>query len=670
MSSRVDYFFRQRVSEAELDLGFALLEQADRNLAGDIGIFGIIDGMIATEHAGVPDFSVDLTAPGRAYDQLGRRIFFGAAQTVDLSVDLNGVPTAVQTEGSERIVSLFIQFDRLLSDPRTDGNSQQVFFRRDESHRFVVRQGAEAPAGSAAAPPLQPDALLVVDVTRRFGQAQILNSDLSPDPTVPGDRGRRQVFVFAEASAIGVFTGGFETLAPVTGDVQAALQDIDAALTEHFGAAARRHAAADIDAAAVAAAPNALAAGTVEAHLAALLAHLNDHENAPSGAHAAAAISYAGGAVWADGTQNPATTAQGQLDKLVADLGGTSGAAKIGAAAVTGTPHALAAGSVGSHLGALLGYVNAHESATAGAHAAAAIACAAGPAWRGGRANPAATVQDQLGKLVTDLGAQADGDDGACRIGAQAVPGTPTSLPAGSVRSHIDALLALANRAGLLDLSNAWAAPQAFQGTASGIEPALEVTGIPSTRRLALALRGTDYQMRLYHADRHLEVTLNARWNGTAWERESGGFFAARLLLGRSDVRYQQVDTSTPLTFPEEAWSGATARVFALDVAAIGAGQEVTSGRERDVSAGPLTGYSGVQGEWGSTNANLGGGASFASGRLPAAPSSVTFTVKQQSGTDGSPTAFAVDRTGVGWFDGTTGALPANRYMFLTFSAI
>lgn len=669
MSSRLDYFFRQRVTEAELDLGFALLEQADRDLAIDIGIFGIIDGMLATEHAGVPDFSVDLTAPGRAYDQLGRRIFFGAAQNVDLSTDLNGVPTAVQTEGSERIVSLFVTFDRLLSDPRTDGNSQQVFFRRDEGFRFVVRQGAEAPAGSAVPPPLQPAELLVVDVTRRFGQAQILNADLSPNPTVPGDRGRRQVFVFAEASAIGVFTGGFATLEPVTDDVQAALQEVDAELTAHFGAAARRHGAADIDADAVAAAPNALAAGTVQAHLAALLAHVNDHENAPSDAHAAAAISYAGGAAWADGTPNPATTAQGQLDKIVGDLGGTSGAAKVGADTVAGTPHALSAGSVGAHLTALLGHLNAHESAAANAHPAAAIAYANGPAWLGGRTNPATMVQGQLDKLVGDLGDQTDSDDGARRIGAQAVTGSPTSLPAGSVRSHIDALLGLANRAGLLDEANTWAAPQAFQGTASGIEPALEVTGTPSTRRLALELRGTDYRMRLYHADRHLEVTLNARWNGTAWERENGAFFAARLLLARSDVRYQQVDTSTPATFAESAWSGTTARVFALDVNGISPGDQLTCGRERDVSAGPLTGYSATQGEWGSTNANIGGGASFASGRLPAAPSSVTFTVKQQAGTDNSPTAFAVDRTGVGWFDIVTGSLPAGRFMFLTFSA-
>ena len=33
MADRVDFYFRQRVTEAELDLAFELLEQADRNLA-------------------------------------------------------------------------------------------------------------------------------------------------------------------------------------------------------------------------------------------------------------------------------------------------------------------------------------------------------------------------------------------------------------------------------------------------------------------------------------------------------------------------------------------------------------------------------------------------------------------------------------------------------------
>jgi hypothetical protein len=668
MSDRLNYYFRQGVTEGELDLGFELLEQADRNLAGDIGIFGIIDGMRASECNGVPDLSVDLTAPGRAYDRLGRRIFYGTAQNFDLSTDVNGVSTAVQGEGNEKIVSLYIQFDRRLSDPRTDGNSQQVFFRRDESFRFIVRQGSEAAAGEAVPPPLQPDALLIVDVTRRFGQSQILNGDLRPNPLVPGDEGRRQRFVFAEASAIGVFTGGFEVLDPARDEVQAVLQEVDAALQAHFGGEEGRHAAQDIDAGALAGAPSALPAGTVRTQLEALLAYLNAHATATSSAHPAGAVTYSSGGAWADGSPNPAGTMQGQMDKIIADLAGAGGAAKIGAPAAPGNPRALDPGTVQGQLAALLGHLNAHANATSNVHPASAIGYAAGPAWLGGRANPATTTQAQLDKIVGDLGVQVAADDGAGRIGAASAVGALRSLQAGSVRSQLDALLTFINAAGALDQANSWSAKQSFLG-ASGTEAAMAVETAASTRRLGLELRGNDYLMRLYYAARHLELTLNARWNGSAWERDNTTLTAMRLIIARDEMRFQQVAANVASTFADSTWTGASAKQHVLNSDAIGFGEFVVSGRERDVSTGPLTGYSAMEGEWGSTNSNIGGGASFASGRFPAAPSSVTFTVKDQLNTGNSPSAHAVDRCGIGWFDSTSGALPSTRHMFLTFSA-
>jgi hypothetical protein len=150
MADRVDFYFRQRVTEAELDLACELLEQADRDLAADIGIYGIVTGAVPTQHSPVPDLTVDLTSPTRAYDRLGQRIFIGTDQTVDSWVDLVGIPTAVATPGNERWLALFLRFDRQLSDPRTDGNAQQVYFRRDESFEIVVRQGANAPIGAAS----------------------------------------------------------------------------------------------------------------------------------------------------------------------------------------------------------------------------------------------------------------------------------------------------------------------------------------------------------------------------------------------------------------------------------------------------------------------------------------------------------------------------------------
>ena len=95
-----------------------LLEQADRDLAADLGIYGIVTGAIPTQHSPVPALNVDLTSPTRAYDHLGQRIFIGTDQTVDCTVDLVGIPTTVTSVGNERWLGVFLRFTRQLSDPR------------------------------------------------------------------------------------------------------------------------------------------------------------------------------------------------------------------------------------------------------------------------------------------------------------------------------------------------------------------------------------------------------------------------------------------------------------------------------------------------------------------------------------------------------------------------
>jgi hypothetical protein len=316
MSDRCDFYFRQKVTEAELDLAFSLLEKADRDLAADLNIYGIVAGAVPAPHAPVPDLTVDLTAPARAYDNLGQRVFFGTGQTVDCAVDLVGIPTEVATTGNERWLGIFLRFKRQLSDPRTDGNSQQMFFRRDESFELVVRQAPEGKSGVASKPALQADELLVCDVRRRPGQTQILAADI--------DTSRRQAFIFAQGSSVSVVTGAWSILHPLATTVQAALDETDAELRDHFTAAARRHSATAIDFAA--------------------------HGFLPTG------------------------HVQGALNKLVDDLTGASGATRIGTDAAAGTPNALPAGNVKSQIAQLLGFLNTHVGAVSNAHNAAAIA--------------------------------------------------------------------------------------------------------------------------------------------------------------------------------------------------------------------------------------------------------------------------------------------------------
>lgn len=422
MADRTDYYFRQKVTEAELNLGFDLLEQADRNLAADIGIFGIVGGGVPSSHAPVADLTIDLTGPARAYDKLGERIFFGTGQRVDCSVDSSGVPTDVKGQGNERSLGVFLEFTRQLSDPRTDGNSQQVYFRRSESFQFVVQQGIESAAGTSVPVPLQDGALLVCDVKRAYGRTQILPGDI--------DLTRRQVFVFAQATAVQVVPGAWKTLVPAQAQVQAALDAADGVFTDHLSGAARRHPAEAIDftphgflaSKTVGAAldelvddlsafagntgaaligidglpgiPTALAPGNVRAQIIGLLAALNAHLTAPAGAHAASAI--------AATPFGPVTTVnvQAQLQQIIALLGAVGGALLVGSDAVAGAPFALPAGSVRGQLVTTLG---------------------------------------QLNQLVTELAAITAGL-GATKVGNVALTGTPKTHGAGTIASQVQGL--------------------------------------------------------------------------------------------------------------------------------------------------------------------------------------------------------------------------------------
>jgi hypothetical protein len=422
VADRTDFYFRQRVTEAELDLAFTLMEEADRNLATDIGVFGIISGAVPSSHAPVADLTIDMTAPGRAYDKLGERIFFGTGQRVDCSVDTSGVPTDVKTQGNERSLGVFLQFSRQLSDPRTDGNSQQVYFRRDESFQFDVKQGVEAPAGTAVPVALDDASLLVCDVKRAFGRAQILAGDI--------DLSRRQAFIFARADAVQVQTGLWKLLSPAGATVQATLDATDGVLSDHLSGVARRHPAEAIDfkphaflasktvgaaidelvddlvavvtpagasrigVDAIPGTPAALQQGSVRSQLAQLLAGLNGHVGAVAGAHVASAIAATPFAFLT------ATNVQGQLQALVAALTAITGATLVGSDAVAGKPYVLAAGTARDQLVATLG---------------------------------------QLNQLATDLAAITTGL-GAAKIGNEALAGSPKTHPAGPVHDQLKGL--------------------------------------------------------------------------------------------------------------------------------------------------------------------------------------------------------------------------------------
>lgn len=224
MADRLDFRFRQKVTEAELDESNDKMEQADRDLAADVGINGIISGMVVTE-AGTPNLTLDVSGPGKGYNAIGERIANASTQNVDVSQDENSSSTSVGA-GNERWVIIEARFDRILSDPQLDGNGATVFFQRQETFAFKVIMGAEvaAPAGGGDKPPKSPNAMLLSEFVRTNGQTQIFNADLV---TV-----RRDDFVFAAGSAVSVNPAGWANILNSPANVQAAFDEVDDALID------------------------------------------------------------------------------------------------------------------------------------------------------------------------------------------------------------------------------------------------------------------------------------------------------------------------------------------------------------------------------------------------------------------------------------------------------
>lgn len=263
MANRRDYYYRQKVTEAELDAGFDGLETAQRNIMGDHELHGIVDGLIVSQHAGTPDLTVDVAA-GIAYSKQGERIQVPALQNVDVSIDSAAITTDVAAPGNSKIVSVFLEYDETLSDPRIDGNGATVFHQIDESFSIVVVQGAEGV--SPVAPSLNSNRILLADITRTFGDTQILNAVISPDPTDLTDAtGRREDLIHVDDTPV--------ALREVV--LRGALTSLLAALNAHLDGSVNRHGADDIDAIAQSSGGESVTLGTVESQILELLASLD-----------------------------------------------------------------------------------------------------------------------------------------------------------------------------------------------------------------------------------------------------------------------------------------------------------------------------------------------------------------------------------------------------------
>lgn len=258
---RFDFFFRQKVTEGELDAAFDAVEQMEFNLHLAQGLVGIQSQAIVTENSGTPNLTVDVSGPSEIRDQTGQRINWTPTQDIDVSVDESTNPTAVVTPGNERYLTIFAKFDRTLSDPRLDGTGAAVQFNRAEGFTINVVQGAEAVIPTATRPTLRADEIALCDVRLIQGQTQVLNADILTD--------RREDAFVVSAGSIAIQAGTVEAALQALA-TQIGVTGVDLAddTTPDDGVTL-------VGADAVAGAPTSLAQGTAKTQIGELLSAVN-----------------------------------------------------------------------------------------------------------------------------------------------------------------------------------------------------------------------------------------------------------------------------------------------------------------------------------------------------------------------------------------------------------
>ncbi len=350
-----------------------------------------------------------------------------------------------------------------------------------------------------------------------------------------------------------------------------------------------------------------------------ILDFLRGHISDASGAHLATAINWSGAVpTWATtGESVSGSTIQAVLTSLVSQLGDATspqtGATRIGSAAiaaVTNTaPNAsLAAGNIQDQLLELLEQINGHMS-DGGSHAGGGAGYLGSGNWADGTPVPASTIEQAIDRIVSDLAATTTSDDGAGKIGMQALPSwvgadsnpatsiylavkkviddlnrtgagndgakrigaaATSEIAATSVRGQIDELAA---EWGRLVRSNTWSSPQTFNGSGGDTSSAVVTSATPSTRKLLWeATLTATKKARIYASGTGIvgtgfEFSINAVWKGTVWESDDHTVQSTKFSLTGTGMVFSQKDV-TASTWADNAWdssnidfNGASARL-------------------------------------------------------------------------------------------------------------
>jgi len=305
----------------------------------------------------------------------------------------------------------------------------------------------------------------------------------------------------------------------------------------------------------------------------------------------AASINYAGGGNWQDGTSNPATNVEAQLDKFITDLataadggdkisfdptggqwedggelsstqlssairemivalaskaGGDDGAHLLGVESVTvGT----VTNSATDLLGRLTALQNATNLSTNGALTP----------YLGGRTNPDTNVRAALDRIIVSMGTSTVGDDGAERVGSEARTGNiKGSLSSGSVASQLQQIIN----------DNIHGRGLGTDAATARLEIRRHVAGVGRDKALMVdmpyqeGLGAENFGFRIYHqrasgtgSNDFLWIVANASYNNgtTLWTKDNTGARSSALVLDGGNLYWRYRDSGAG-TWADAAW--------------------------------------------------------------------------------------------------------------------
>lgn len=227
--NRLDYYFRELLTEGELDLGFDYVQDIiESQVHKDaMALQGMVTGGVVAPKAPASLF-VQISGSGHGYTPEGKQLTWTPGEDLSCIVDELSVPTAVITPGNTKWLTVFVRFKEDLQDPRIDGNGFTVYFKRLASHEFYIAQGAEGL--TPIRPPLRDDSLVLADILISFGQTQIQAGDLYVN--------RREDYIRAEQTPRSL----------VYGNIRPALTSLLTYYNNHVrNGSADRHNALDLD---------------------------------------------------------------------------------------------------------------------------------------------------------------------------------------------------------------------------------------------------------------------------------------------------------------------------------------------------------------------------------------------------------------------------------------